>query len=394
MTFYLREHQVKAIQDLDNGKVLIGDVGTGKSIASLAYFAQKHPDKRIIVITTAKKRDTGEWWADAMKMSLRQDLEVDSWNNIQKYVEVDDACFIFDEQKLVGKGAWVDAFYEIADKNPFIVLSATPADVWMDLVPLFIANGFYRNRTDFNNQHVVWSRFSKYPKVDRYLDPHILERHRDSLYVEMPLMRHTTREEHFINVEYDKEEERRLYRDRWNIYDNVPLKDAGEMLRLMRKSCNMHWSRLAAIKSLAKDNPRMIIFYNHNHELEMLRTLHCELDIPVAEWNGHNHQDVPQTDRWLYLVQIQAGAEGWNCITTDTVVFYSLPYSYRMFHQAKGRIDRLDTKYEVMHYYILKSRSIIDNMIWKSLGRKKDFNVRSFVKKIWPKEPAPRTYLN
>lgn len=393
MIFRLRQHQIDAIAKLDNGKVLIGDVGTGKSITALAYFAQRCPGKKIIVITTAKKRDTGEWWADAMKMSLRQDLVVDSWNNIKKYVD-EDACFIFDEQKLVGNGAWVDAFYDIAAKSQWILLSATPADVWMDLVPVFIANGFYRNRTDFNNQHVVWSRFSKYPKVDRYLDPYILEQHRDSIYVEMPMFRHTTREEHFVNVDYDREEERRLYRDRWNIYENVPLKDAGEMIRLMRKSCNSHWSRLAAVKAIAKDNPRVIIFYNHNPELEELRTLHCELDIPVAEWNGHNHQDVPEGDRWLYLVQYQAGAEGWNCITTDTVVFYTLPYSYRQFHQAKGRIDRLDTKYEVMHYYILKSRSIIDNMIWKALSRKKDFNVRGFTKKAWPKEEAPRTYLN
>lgn len=394
MSFHLLEHQVKALTELGNGKVLIGDVGSGKSITSMAYFAERCPEKKIYVITTAKKRDTGEWWADAMKMSLRQDLEVESWNNIKNYTDVEGACFIFDEQKLVGKGAWVDAFYEIAAKNEWIVLSATPADVWMDLVPLFIANGFYKNRTDFNNQHVVWSRYSKYPKVDRYLDPHILEEHRDRLYVEMPLFRHTTRVEHFINVDYDKEEERRIYRDRWNIYDDLPLKDVGEMIRLLRRSCNSHWSRLEAIKSIAKDNPRLIIFYNHNPELEALRTLHCELDIPVAEWNGHNHQDVPEGDRWLYLVQIQAGAEGWNCTKTDAVAFYTLPYSYRQFHQAKGRIDRLDTPYNTMNYFILKSRSIIDNMIWKGLGKKKDFNLRAFAKQAWPKEPPQRTYLN
>lgn len=392
MTFELADHQREAIAKLHTGSVLVGDVGTGKSIASMVYAAQAHPDKKIIVITTAKKRDSGEWYADAMKMSLRQELHVDSWNQIKKYVDAD-AFFIFDEQRVVGAGAWVDAFLEITKKNDWILLSATPADNWSDLVPVFLANGFFKNKTEFNNQHVVFSRFAKYPKVDRYLDPWILEKLRDQIYVEMYLERHTTRVDHIVHVEFDLSEQQMIYRDRWNPYDNEPVKDAGEMMRLLRHSANTNPDRLEKLKAICAKHPRVIVFYNHNPELEILRTIMTELDIPLAEWNGHYHQPIPPGDRWVYLVQYEAGSEGWNCITTDTVVFYALPYSYRKLHQGKGRIDRMNTPYETMNYYIFKSRSIIDQAIWKALHRKKNFNASAFAKKAWPKEQT-KTRLN
>ena len=329
-----------------------------------------------------------------MKMSLRNELHVDSWNNIKQYVDWD-AFFIFDEQRVVGSGAWVDAFLAICKHVDWILLSATPADTWMDLVPVFLDNGFYKNKTEFNREHVVFSRFTKYPKVDRYVDDWILEKYRDQIYVEMYLERHTTRVEHMVKVEFDLAEQQLLYRDRWNPEEERPIKDAGELMRLLRKSTNGHSSRLEAVKKIMEKHPRVIVFYNHDYELEILRTLMTEMDIPTAEWNGHYHQEIPQlTDRWLYLVQYQAGSEGWNCITTDTVVFYSLPYSYRNFHQAKGRIDRMNTPYEVMNYYILKSQSIIDQAIWRALHRKKNFQARAFAKKAWPKEPEVKRRLN
>jgi hypothetical protein len=388
--FELAPHQVEAITKLRTGSVLVGGVGSGKSIASLAYFTAIDPTKTIVVITTAKKRDSGEWYSDAMKMSLRNDLIVDSWNNLGKYTDHSDVFFIFDEQRIVGGGAWVDRFYECAGKNPWILLTATPADTWMDLVPVFIANGFFRNKTEFNNAHVKWARFVKYPKVDGYYDEWVLDKYRDSIYVEMPFDTPAERIEHIVDVDFDPEEQKLLYGSRWNIFEQRPLKDAGEMMRLLRKSANSHISRYHKLIEICNENPRVIVYYNFDYELDILRCLHTELDIPVAEWNGHIHQDVPRDDRWVYLVQYQAGSEGWNCTTTDTVVFWSLPYSYRQFEQAHGRVDRLNTTYETLHYYVFKSRAIIDQAIWKALHRKKNFQASAFAKRAWPKEVTIR----
>lgn len=390
MTFSLHAHQNDVLEELDTGKILVGDVGSGKSITALSYFKDKHPAQKIVVITTAKKRDSGEWFADAMKMSLSNELVVDSWNNIKKY-EDEHASFIFDEQKIVGKGAWVKSFWKIAAQNDYILLTATPADVWVDLMPIFVANGFYRNQSEFYDMHVSWKRFVRYPAIDhtKYMNEWLLEQHRDKIYVQMEDQRHTVRHEHVHVMPYSVEEEATLYKKRWNFYEDLPVKDASELVRLMRKSVNSHPSRFEKCKELAEKHDRIIIFYNHNYELEILRALADIAGITVAEWNGHKHENIPDDKRWVYLVQYTAGSEGWNCITTDQTVFYSLPYSYRVLEQSKGRTDRINTPFTDIHYHILKSNSIFDKGISRSLARKKNFQASAFGKKIWSKEPDP-----
>lgn len=391
----LYPHQETALSKMTNGSVLAGGVGTGKTLTALAYYVREvcggslrrefpmATPKALIVITTAKKRDELDWESDAIHFGLfrqpelsygHQEFIVDSWNNMAKYVDREDAFFIFDEQRLVGSGAWVKTFLKIVKKNPWILLSATPADTWIDYVPLFIAHGFYRNRTDFVENHVVWTFHGKYRKIRGYYGVRQLERHRDAILVEMPYERHTTRHLLETLVSHDVDLFNLVWKRRWNVYDNVPLIDVSEMHRIGRKVVNEDPSRLDAIEELSHKHPRMVIFYNFDYELELLRTLMTRLDICVAEWNGHRHEPVPGTDRWLYLVQYQAGSEGWNCTSTDAIVFYSLTYSHKQFEQAQGRIDRLDTPYSDLWYYILKSEAKIDQLIWRALQSKKNFH--------------------
>lgn len=391
---------------MHNGTILTGDVGTGKSITALAYYYMHvcggipkmkgidyKPMERptdLYIITTAKKRDTLEWYKDALLFGLGYNTDpngvqvhVDSWNNIDQYELVDGAFFIFDEQRLVGSGQWSKIFQKIAAKNQWIVLSATPGDVWMDYVPIFVANKFYRNRTDFIDRHVEYDRFSKFPKVKKYHNTQRLEVLRSRILVDMPYERHTRRHTENVGVEFDEALLEKVMEERWHIYEDRPIKDVAEMYLLMRKVVNSDLSRLGAVMKLAEKHPRLIIFYNFTYELEILRTLAGTLGIDVKEWNGKKHEPVPDSDRWLYLVQYTAGSEGWNCITTDAIVFYSLTYSYKAFHQAKGRIDRLNTPYTDLHYYVLRSTSKIDQAIWRSLMGKKEFNARAWTKKVW-----------
>lgn len=392
MAITLHPHQEKAIKELQCGKILVGDTGSGKSITALKYYEGIDPAKLIVIITTAKKRDKGEWYEDAMKVSLRNDIEVDSWNNIQKYTDRRDVFFIFDEQRVVGYGAWTQAFLKITSFNHWILLSATPADVWMDLLPVFIANGFFRNKSEFVELHVQYARFAKYPKVERYWDEHILDKLAKQIYVEMPDVRHTKRHEIEHLMAIDRQTETLIHKRRWHSFEDRPLKDVGEMLRVLRQLTNTDPTRYQKVLDICRENPRVIIFYNHNYELDILRNLREDLNRPLAEWNGHNHQEIPNDDEWVYLVQYNAGNEGWNCITTDTMIFYSLPYSYRVFTQAKGRIDRLNTPYTDLYYHILKSESMFDRHIWRSLQRKKNFQAARFAKLVWPDDPPPSIF--
>lgn len=404
MAIRLGNHQRRAIEELHNGSVLRGGVGTGKSRAAIAYFYTKEcggeiringrgdfkpmdNPKDLYIITTAKKRDGGDWINEAAPFGLGRDpnvsvghvkVTIDSWNNIDKYGEIKDAFFIFDEQRLVGRGAWVKAFIKIAKANRWILLSATPGDTWSDFIPIFIANGYYKNRTEFIRTHIVYNNFSKFPKIDHYVEVRRLVKYRNSLLVEMPYEMATVRHTRNVIVEYDIIRWNMVAKKRWHIYEERPIKDVSELFAVMRKVVNSDVSRIGAVMQLLEKHPRLIIFYNFNYELETLRTLASTLSYPVGEWNGHKHEEIPQGDKWLYLVQYIAGAEGWNCVSTDSMAFFSLNYSYRMMEQAKGRIDRLNTPYTDLYYYLLRSNAPIDNAIAKALVMKKSFNEKEF----------------
>lgn len=380
-------HQEEASNKLGNGKVLYGGVGTGKSLTAVSYYMKKEAPKDIYVITTAKKRDSLDWEKEFAKFGVGSKLNgttaglliVDSWNNVEKYADVEDAFFIFDEQRIVGSGVWVKTFLKIAKQNNWILLTATPGDTWMDYIPIFVANNLYKNRTEFLREHVVFAPYSKFPKVVRYVGTNTLEKYRNMLLVEMPYISHTNRIIETVNVNYNIEAFRKVSINRWNVFEDKPVKDVAELFRVMRRVVNTDPSRLDAIRELMYKHKKLIIFYQNNYELEILRSLNNE--ITVAEWNGHKHQAIPNTDRWVFLVQYVAGAEGWNCVETNAIVFYSLTYSYKNFEQAQGRIDRLNTPFKDLYYYVLMSNSVVDIAVKGALDGKKLFN-----EKRWAEE--------
>ena len=390
MSVQLDGNQLLALEQLKSGSILCGGVGSGKSRTSLAYFTVKEckgglngepmkEPKNLYIITTAKKRDSKEWEDEFPPFPFDEiDICIDSWNNIGKYAEVKDSFFIFDEQRLVGSGAWVKAFLKISKSNRWILLSATPGDTWMDYIPVFIANGFYKNRTEFIRRHVVYSRFAKFPKVDHYVETGRLLRLRKSILVNMKYLKPTQQHHFQITVGYDREKYKFVTKERWDIFKDEPLRDMSALCYLLRRIVNTDQQRIDAVKRLVSEHPKAIIFYNFDYELEILRELGRELEIPIAEWNGHKHQPIPIGSSWLYLVQYTAGAEGWNCISTNVIIFYSQNYSYKIAVQAAGRIDRRNTPYTDLYYYHIRSNSSIDVAIYQALSRKKNFNERGF----------------
>jgi len=395
----LYSHQINALKKMHNGCILCGGVGTGKSRTALAYyhmscggtlkidgkgeFTLPTEPRPLYIITTAKKRDSGEWEDECLLFHV-DNYTIDSWNNIKKYQKVYGAFFIFDEQRVVGSGAWAKTFVKISRRNKWVLLSASPGDNWSDYIPVFVANGFYRNKTEFLAMHAVWNRFSKYPKIDHFVDINILEEHRDAILVTMPYERHTVAHHMYIECQYDKKKYRTVWRDRWNPYEDEPIAEPSALFYCMRKVVNTDLSRGDAILDILKEHPHVIIFYNFDYELAAIKAvLDFERhDITYSEWNGHRHQSVPDCDGpWVYLVQYTAGSEGWNCITTDTVIFYSMNYSYKVMVQAAGRIDRLNTPFEHLYYYHLRSFAPIDIAIAKALKEKKKFNENAYLRR-------------
>ena len=400
----LYDYQIDAVKRMKNGCILNGGVGSGKSRTALAYYYLRNggdpaslcgdnyipmddPPKDLYIITTARKRDTLEWDGDMAPFLLSTHTDVnlycnkvvvDSWNNITKYKEVTDAFFIFDEDRVTGSGVWVKSFLKIAKSNEWIILSATPGDTWQDYIPVFLANGFYKNKSEFIREHIVYSRFSKFPKVDRYLNTGRLIRLRNNILIDMDFHRDTIPHHEDVYVSYDISAYKDICRNRWNPWEDKPIENAAEFCYSLRKIVNTDEARQVALLQIIEEHPKAIIFYNFDYELDILKKLYYGEDFEIAEWNGHKHQEVPKGDKWVYLVQYTAGNEGWNCVRTDTIIFYSQNYSYKVMTQAAGRIDRLNTPYKDLYYYHIKSRSGIDLAINKALKNKKKFNERKF----------------
>lgn len=388
----LYKHQTEVIDKLKSGSILCGGVGSGKSRTALTYYFTKECEgsieinglgkyspmkkpKQLYIITTARKRDLLEWEGECLYFLLDEDIvKVDSWNNIKKYINIKDAFFIFDEQRLVGSGVWVKSFLEITKKNNWILLTATPGDNWMDYIPVFIANNFYKNRTEFIRRHVIYSRYSKFPKVDRYIETARLLRLKEEITVTMNYIKPIKIISNVITTSFDRENFLKVFKRRWNIFEEKPIKNISGLFFLMRRVVNSDSSRIEAIEELLKKHQKIIVFYNFNYELKILRSFAEKKNIVFGEWNGHKHEPIPETESWLYLVQYTAGAEGWNCVETNCIVFYSQSYSYKAMVQAAGRIDRVNTSFSILYYYYLRSESFIDLEIAKALEKKQNFN--------------------
>lgn len=404
----LYPHQKTALSKMRPGCILRGGVGSGKSLTALMFFFSNvmggvfesdrsvtpftHPTiNKLLIITPAKKREELEWEKEAANFGFTRDpsvsyggieLIVDSWQNVVKYKELKGAFVIFDEQRLVGSGAWVKAFYAIAKNNPWILLSATPGDDWLDYIPVMVANGFYRNKTEFIDRHVVYMRYSKFPKVDYYVNEARLLKIRDRIEVEMPFVRHTTRHIRTLGTSFDEALYQRTLKDRWNIWTDEPIKNSAELMQCLRRVVNDTPERLSRVGDVWEKHGRVIVFYSFTYELEALREYCSSREITYSEWNGQKHQPIPDTNSWLYLVQYTAGSDAWNCILTDAIVFFSLQYSYRTFEQCQGRIDRLNTLYTDLYYYVIRTSSKIDQAIWQALVKKRNFNEKTFISEL------------
>lgn len=400
----LYQHQIDALSKMHNGCILCGGVGTGKSRTSLAYtyicelggslningngvWTKPETPKDIYIITTAKKRDTKEWEKEVAYFILPNEdanVVIDSWNNIKKYDKIYGAMFIFDEQRLVGSGAWVKAFYKIAKKNHWILLSATPGDTWSDYIPVFVANGYFKSKTDFNQQHVVYKPYMNYPCIDHFVGTKILVRIANEIVVKMEF--ENSIKKHHIDIQcyYDKELYKKVFKDRWDPYEEKPIEETGKLCYLLRRVSNSHQSRIDNLESIlmSKQIDKVIIFYNFTYELEILRELGARLCYDIGEWNGEKHTEVPKSDRWIYLCQYTAASEGWNCIDTNVIVFFSQNYSYKVMTQAAGRIDRLNTSFKDLYYYHFVCNSNIDIAVKRALVMKQTFNERIFMKGV------------
>lgn len=389
---HLDKGQTQAIQDLRSGFILRGGVGSGKSRTSLAYIlTSEYNGRDIYIITTAKKRDTHEWDQEAAILGWQVDgpcwdnmtLTIDSWNNTKKYKDVKNAFFIFDEQKTSGGGAWAKTFLKIAKSNGWLLLSATPGDRWMDFWPIFVANGFYKNKTEFLDQHVMFRPFTTFPQISGYKHVKKLEFLLRSISVGIDVEKHVTWHEEDVYCDYNRALYQQIVKTRCDPKTLEPYDSMTGMVWGLRRLVNGSQGRLEALERVCRDHERVIVFYTTNFELEMLGHWLNKNDILWHQYNGQVHEPIPNTRRrWVYLVNYMSGAEGWECASADTVVLFSTNYSWRTLEQCKGRIDRRNTPWDILYAYHFVSIAPIDKAIRTANHNKEMFNEQAWASKL------------
>lgn len=388
-----RPHQRDAIRKISNGNVVVGATGSGKSLVGLVYYYTnilegsvepfRKPTKSVslYIITTATKRDSLDWNSECAEFALSTNQEasvngikvvIDSWNNIKKYKDIRGGFFLFDEQKTTGYKRWSKIFIRIAKNNRWILITATPSDRWMDLLSVFIANGFYKNKRDFVNQHVTYNPYVKYPSITGYRNVNKLRILKKRIFVIIDYQSPSIIENKVISVDYDVDALTQIEKTEWNPFTDSPIINLSEFASVLRRSLNSHPSRINEAIRIRNTVKKLIVFYNFNFELEILK--HGYSGIKIGELNGHRHDALPVGSDWVYLVQYNSGNEAWECFTTNHMLFYSLNYSFRIMTQAKGRINRLTSGFNYMYYYYLVSNHWLDKGIQKALNKKRDFN--------------------
>ena len=380
----LLKYQEEAIQKLHSGSVLYGATGSGKSLTGLAYYMRCWSHLDLYIITTSKKRNAGEWEEEIAKLGCPPPKAIDSWNRLKNYRMVSDAFFLFDEHKVGGHGKWAQSMITIAKKNKWILLTATPGDVWDDYASIFIANEFVKNKTTWNEDFCIFDRISKYPKIIGYQREDVLKNMRDAVLVPMEYQSEKVPIPYVIPYKVDHEEEAYVLARRKSLRhpEMRAFRNTSAMFAYMRMNLPDKESKIQALADVLKKEPKAIIFYNFTPEKYEIENAARQVNIPFFQYNGQIKDNVPDGDTWVYAVQYTAGAEAWNCITCRTVIFYSMNYSYKVMTQAKGRIDRCNSPFDELHYYYFISPDFeIDQEILNALTRKEKFNEEALANK-------------
>ena len=144
----------------------------------------------------------------------------------------------------------------------------------------------------------------------------------------------------------------------------------------LRKLCGEYnKEKLQAFEDLiSSTQDRLLVFYNFNNELEILKNIAIKLEKPISEFNGEvkNLSNYENEENSVTFIQYQAGSMGLNLQKANKIIYFTLTETSELFEQSKKRIHRIGQE-KTCFYYLLICENSIEESILKSLEIKKDF---------------------
>ncbi|WP_368076685.1 SNF2-related protein [Clostridium tyrobutyricum] len=153
-----------------------------------------------------------------------------------------------------------------------------------------------------------------------------------------------------------------------------------KMLYLRQLSSQYNKNKVNQLKDILESTEdRIIIFYNFNKELEIIKKLCEKLDKPISIINGavKDLDNFNQYNNSITLVQYQAGAMGHNLQKSNKIIYFSLPLQSELFEQSKKRIHRIGQEKTCFYWYLITQNSI-EEQIYQTLKERRDYTNKLF----------------
>ena len=193
-------------------------------------------------------------------------------------------------------------------------------------------------------------------------------------------------EQNFINVMVDapKEYKKFMKHDYVRFGDDMELIGDTTLTKRLyaRQLCSQYnQNKIDALTDLIQSTyDRLVIFYNFNDELDILKGICNAQKRPYSQVNG-SVKDLSmydEKDDSVTLCQYQAGAMGINLQKCNKIIYFSLPERSELFEQSKKRIHRIGQS-QPCFYYLLMANGTVDEVIKKTLDMRKDFTDELFI---------------
>lgn len=431
----LYDYQKKIVDDLKDfdSSALFLDVGTGKSITSLALYEQKQLqgkcNKLLIICLCAKinewKCDCEKWFPFSKtivldgKKNSKLDFEYGNFDiaiiNFEKtwrnddlflvnknyYIIVDESHKIKESTTKVGK-----FMRQLAFLTPYkCILTATPmGNGYIDLYnQLYFIGLLDISLTMFkekycNEQLVYFPGMKPFKKIVSYRNTEYLDKlvNKYARYYERKIDDDLVPSEIVIPFELDKNYNK-IARDR--VYEDISLDKVTSKRLGLKALCSgtlmgkalvdpngnldrlyrLNTYKLDWVKSFLEDfKDRVVIFYMYDHQRDQLYDMISKIKRPVARYCADYKEEkiFNENDDAVVLVQYKSGSTGIDWLKQSYVsIFYSLPDSYIDFYQAKGRLNRVgQTKKPLYYLLVAKGKNSVDELNYNALKNKTDFN--------------------